>query len=129
MDAGAPQQPDDDESRQRYRARLGAWCQVAGAVLALATLIRSLLDVISAQQAIGLELSAALLIIGGIIATLVSDTSVGYESGFRAGLRTGFVLSRLRSLHRRYGKEGLATRAAHRPRHAQPSTRRRMSRR
>lgn len=57
------------------------------------------------------------------------DMSVYFESGFRAGLRTGSVLSRLRSLFGCHGTKFVATRAARRPRYAQPSTRRRMLRR
>jgi hypothetical protein len=110
MYAGAPQQPDDDDSRQRHRGRIAVWCQIAGAVLALATLTCSLLDLISAQQAIALGLAAALLIVGGLIADAVPDLPVGYRSGFRAGLRAASVLSRLRTLFRRRSKEGLAAR-------------------
>jgi hypothetical protein len=106
MNVGAPKQRDDDESRQRQMARLAVWCQAAGTVLALATLTGSWLDMISAQQAIALGLSAALLIIGGLIATAVPDMSVDFESGFRAGLRTGSVLSRLRSLFGWGGRPG-----------------------
>ena len=113
MDAGAPQQPDDDQSRRGHRARLAVWCQVAGAVLALATLACSLLGVISAQQAIALGLPAALLIVGGVIVTAGRDLPAACGSGFRAGLRTGTLLSRLRSWFRR-GAGGLAA----------PSTRR-----
>lgn len=109
MEASAPQQPDD-EGEQRNRARLAAWCQAAGAVLALATLTLSLLDVITPQQAIALGLVAALLIIGGLIVTAGPDLSVGFRSGFRAGLRAGSLVGRLRSLFRRCGNGGLGCR-------------------
>ena len=108
MDAGAPQEPDDDHGQQGHRARLAVWCQVAGAVLALATLACSLLGVISAQQAIALGLPAVLLIVGGVIATAARDLPAASGSGFRAGLRTGSALSRLRSRLRRRDKGGLA---------------------
>lgn len=99
MAAGEPQQPDD--GKQRPWARIAAWCQVIGAVLAIATLTCSLLGVISAQQAIALGLPATLLVVGGLIAAAAVDPSEGERLGFLAGLRAGTLLRRQRSLFRR----------------------------
>lgn len=101
MAAGEPQQPDDDNRTQRRRARLAAWCQDIGAVVAIVTLTCTLLNVISAQQALALGLPAMLLIIGGLIAAAAIDPSISGRRGFRAGLRVGGLLRRLRSLCRR----------------------------
>jgi hypothetical protein len=100
MVAGDPQQPDDHR-RQRQHARVAAWCQAVGAVLAIATLTCSLLDVISAQQAIALGLPAALFIIGGLIAAASVDPSTAEQLGIRAGLRVGTLLRLFRSAFRR----------------------------
>lgn len=96
MAAGEPRQPDDNRT-QRQRARLAAWSQVIGAVLAIVTLTCTLLNVISAQQAIALGLPAILLIIGGLITTATIDPSTSGQRGLQAGLRVGRLLRRLRS--------------------------------
>jgi hypothetical protein len=101
MAAGEPQQPDDDNRTQRRRARLAAWCQVIGAVVAIVTLTCTLLNVISAQQALALGLPAMLLIIGGLIAAAAVDPSTSRRRGFQAGLHVGGLLRMLRSLFRR----------------------------
>lgn len=104
MAAGEPQQPDDDNRTQRKRARLAALSQVIGAVLAIVTLTCTLLNVISAQQAVAAGLPAALLIVGGLIAAAAVDPSSTERRAFQAGLRVGKLLRRLRaSLRRRVG--------------------------
>lgn len=104
MAAGEPQQPDDDNRTQRKRARLAALSQVIGAVLAIVTLTCTLLNVISAQQAVAAGLPAVLLIVGGLIAATAIDPSSTERRAFRAGLRVGKLLRRLRaSLRRRVG--------------------------
>jgi hypothetical protein len=107
MDAGAPQQPDDN-STPRRRARLAAWAEVAGVILAIATVICSLLGVLSAQQAVALGLPAVLLIAGGLIAAAAPDPSTGRRLGFQAGLWAGALLSLCRSLFRCRGSGSLA---------------------
>lgn len=101
MAAGEPQQPDDDNRARRQRAVVAVWCQVIGAVLAIATLTCSLLGVISAQQAVALGLPAVLLIIGGLVAAAAIDPANSERLGFRAGLRVGKILRRLVSVIRR----------------------------
>lgn len=102
MAAGEPQQPDDNNSDrgQRQRARVAAWCEAIGAVLAIATLISSLLNAISAQQAVAMGLPAVLLTAGGLIAASTLAESDGGRIGFRAGLRVGTLLRKLRSAFR-----------------------------
>lgn len=103
MAAGEPQKPDDNRT-QRKRARLAAWSQVIGAVLAIVTLTCTLLNVISVQQAVALGLLAVLLIIGGLIAAAAIDPLSSERRGLRAGLRVGKFLRRLHSsLRRRVG--------------------------
>jgi len=104
MAAGEPQQPDHDNRTQRKRARLAAWSQVIGAVLVIVTLTCTLLNVISAQQAVALGLPAVLLILGGLIAAAAIDPSSTERRAFRAGLRVGNLLRRLQAaLRRRVG--------------------------
>lgn len=100
MASGEPQQPDDNGT-QRQRARLAAWCQVTGAVIAMATVICSRLNVISTQQTIALGLPAVMLIVGGVIAGSTVDPSTAQRLGFRAGLHVGNLLRGLRSAFRR----------------------------
>jgi Na+/melibiose symporter-like transporter len=100
MAAGEPQQPDDDRT-QRKRARLAAWSQVIGAVLVIVTLTCTLLNVISAQQAVALGLPAVLLIVGGLIAAAAIDSSSSERRAFRTGLRVGNLLRRLYAALRR----------------------------
>jgi hypothetical protein len=102
MEAGAPQQPDNDRPH-RDRARLGAWCQVAGAILAVVTLTCALFGVITAMLAIALAVPAALLIVGGLILAAPGDASAGQRFGFRVGLRFGALLSQIRSIFRSRG--------------------------
>lgn len=103
MAAGEPQKPDDhdDDGRQRQLARLAAWSQLIGAMLAIATLVLARLGDISAQQAVALGLPAAVLVIGGLIIAAAVDPSDGERHGFQAGLHVGTLLRRLRSLFRR----------------------------
>lgn len=101
MAAGEPQQPDEDNGAQRQRARLAAWCQFIGAGLAIATLISSLFNVISAQQAVAIGLPAALLIVGGLIATATLEESDSGQFGFRTGLHVGRLMRALRDVFRR----------------------------
>lgn len=102
MAAGEPEHTDDN-GRHRQRARIAAWCQIIGAVLAIATLACSLLGVISAQQAVALGLPAVVLVVGGLITTAAIDASVSERLGFRAGLHVGRLLRRLRAVLRRMG--------------------------
>jgi len=108
MAAGEPQRPADDNGTQRQRARLAAWCRVTGAVLAMATVICLRLNVISIQQAVAIGLLAVLLIVGGLIAGSTVDPATAHRLGFRAGLRVGTLLRRLRSALRRRGPSGRA---------------------
>lgn len=102
MAAGEPEQPDED-SPQRRRAALATWSEVFGAVLAIATLVCSLLGVISAQQAVALGLPAVVLILGGLIAVWVPNPRTGHRLGFQAGRQVGTLLNFCRSLtHRRH---------------------------
>lgn len=109
MAAGEPQQPDDNNGTQPQRASVAAWCKAIGAVLAIATLICSLLSVISAQQAVAIGLPAVLLIVGGLIATSALAEPNGGRIGFRVGLRLGALVRRLRSAFgRRLHRPGLS---------------------
>jgi len=98
---GSPQQPADIKSR--HQAGLTALCQVGGTVLALATLTCSLLEVISAQQAIAMGLPAAVLVTGDLITASIPDPSTSKRLGFRAGLRAGSLVNLCRSLVRHRG--------------------------
>jgi len=98
MAAGEPQQPDDDNKGQRQRATVAAWCQVAGALLAIATVTFARLAMLSAQQTIALALPAVLLIVGGVIAASTVDRSTAEQLGFRTGLHVGKLLRWLRSV-------------------------------
>src|SRR5262245_54050514 len=98
MAAGEPKHPDDDNGSQRQRARLAAWCQVIGAILAIATVTCALLDVISTQQAVALGLPAVLLIAGGLISAATIDPPTAVRLGFRSGLHVGTLLRKLRSM-------------------------------
>lgn len=100
MAAGEPEQPDVDDGRLRQRARMAAWCQAVGAVLAIATVTCARLDVISTQQTVALGLPAVMLIVGGVIAASTIDTATAQRLGFRAGLHTGLLVRRVRSLFR-----------------------------
>jgi hypothetical protein len=108
MDAGGPQQPDDNTT-PRLRARLAAWCEVAGVILGIATVICSLLGVLSAQQAVALGLPTVLLIVGGLIAAASPDASTGRRLGFQAGLQAGALLRLWRSLFRRHRNGSLTS--------------------
>lgn len=100
MAAGDPEEPDDN--LLRGRATMAALCQVAGVALAIATLVCSLLAVISAQQAVALGLPAVVLILGGLIAVWVPDHQTGRRLGYQVGRVTGALLNLWRSLaHRR----------------------------
>ncbi|HTW01452.1 MAG TPA: hypothetical protein VMF87_14240 [Streptosporangiaceae bacterium] len=100
MDAEPPQ-PAGNDSPRRRRARRAAWCVIAGLILVAAAVTCAPLDVISPQQAIAVGLPGALLIVGGLIAGAAPDAAASRRLGFRAGLRTGSLLSRLRSVFRR----------------------------
>ena len=102
MAAGEPERPDDNP--QRRRARVATSCQVIGAVLAIATLICSLLGAISAQQAVALGLPAAVLILGGFIAVWVPDPQASHRLGFQASVHVGVLLKLWRSVVRRHGR-------------------------
>jgi len=98
MDGGPPR-PEDDRPR-RARARRAAWCASAGVILATAAVICLALNAISPQQAIALGLPGALLILGGLIALAVPDTTTGDRLGFHAGFQIGSLLTRFRSFFR-----------------------------
>ena len=98
MAAGEPTQPDDDSRGQRQRATVAAWCQAAGALLAIATVTLGWLAMLSAQQTIALSLPAVLLIVGGVIAASTVDRATAEQLGFRTGLHVGKLLRWLRSL-------------------------------
>jgi uncharacterized membrane protein len=102
MAAGEPQQPDDNPLRRR--SQVATSCQVIGAVIVIATLVCSLLGVISAQQAVALGLPAVVLILGGLIAVWVPDPQTSHRLGVRAGLQAGALLKLWRSLVRRRGR-------------------------
>jgi hypothetical protein len=99
MDAEPPQ-PSENCSPPPRRVRRAAWCVIAGLILVTAAVICAALDVMSAQQGIALGLPGALLILGGLIAAAAPDGAASRRLGFRAGLRTGSLLSRLRSVFR-----------------------------
>ena len=105
MEAGAPQEPDDHSS-QRFRARLTIWCEGAGVLLGLATVLCCLLHLVSRQQAVAMGLPAVLLIVGGLIAAAAPDPSAGRRFGFQVGLIAGSLMSVWRSLFHR--DKGLA---------------------
>jgi hypothetical protein len=98
MAAGEPRQPDDNKRGQRQRATVAAWCQAAGALLAIVAVVFAGLNVITAQQTIALGLPAVLLIVGGVIAASTVDRSTAEQLGFRTGLHVGKLLRWLRSL-------------------------------
>jgi hypothetical protein len=99
--AGSPQRRQD--AKLRHQARLPALCQVGGAVLALATLTCTLLELISAQQAIAMGLPAAMLVTGDLITASVPDPSTSKRLGFQVGLRAGTLVNLCRSLGRHRG--------------------------
>jgi hypothetical protein len=107
MRAGLPQRPDEIQHRKQAgragQVDLATLCQAGGAVLAVATLTCSLLNVISANQAIALGLPATVLVIGGLIASSVPDPSVSSRLGFQAGLRAGALVNLYRSFVRYRG--------------------------
>ncbi len=102
MAAGKPQQPED--YRLRRRSRVATSCQVIGAVTVIATLVCSLLGVISAQQAVALGLPAVVLTLGGLIAIWGPDPQTGHRLGFQAGLHVGVLIKLWRSVVRRHGR-------------------------
>jgi uncharacterized membrane protein len=71
--------------RSWSRTRLAAWSTAAGATLALATVIVSALDAVSAQQAIAMALPAGLTTVGGLIRTKVPDAWAAWRRGFQHG--------------------------------------------
>jgi len=99
--AGSPQRPED--VKPRHPPGLAALCQVGGAVLALATLTCSLLELISAQQAIAMGLPAAMLVTGDLITASVPDPSTSKRLGYQVGLRAGTLVNMCRSLGRHRG--------------------------
>jgi anti-sigma factor RsiW len=99
MNVGPQQRPDGRRPR-RTRARAAAWSVSTGVIVGAAGLICMALGAVSAQQAIALYLPGALLIVGGLIAAAIPDAATGQRAGFEAGFRTGWLLSRLRSLFR-----------------------------
>lgn len=103
MRTGPPQRPDNFLHRQQ--TGLAALCQIVGAILLLATLMCSLLGVISAQQAIAMGLPAAVLIIGDLTAASIPDVSTSSRLGFQAGLRAGTLVNLWRSFVRRGGSQ------------------------
>ena len=107
MCAGLPQRADEiqhhEQAGRADQVDLATLCQAGGAVLAVATLTCSLLDVISADQAIALGLPAAVLVLGGLIASSIPDPSVSSRLGFQAGLRAGALVNLCRSLVRYRG--------------------------
>jgi hypothetical protein len=100
MEAGAPQEPDGHAS-QRRRARLTVWCEGAGVLLGLATVLCCLFHVVSRQQAVAMGLPAVLLIVGGLIAATAPDPAAGRRFGFQAGFLAGSFMSIWRSLFHR----------------------------
>jgi len=109
MDSGAQPRPDGDGPQWRW-ARLAAWCQLVGVILALATLICCLLGDVSPQQALALGLPALVLIVGSLFLGVASDPEAGRRFGFHVGLYAGSVLRLWRYVFRGRGKGALAIR-------------------
>jgi hypothetical protein len=103
MEAEAPREPEDD-SPPRLRARLAVWCEGAGVILGVATVVCSMANVISAQQAVAMGLPAVLLIAVGLIAAATPDASTGRRVGFQIGLIVGSLVTVWRFLFRHRGK-------------------------
>jgi hypothetical protein len=92
-----PPQHSADHARRRPRDGLAAWCAAAGVSLGIAAVLCSALGAISAQQTIALAMPGAILIVGGLIASISADAATAQRHGFDVGLRLGSVLSRWRS--------------------------------
>jgi hypothetical protein len=103
MEAEAPQEPEDD-SPPRLRARLAVWCEGAGVILGVATVVCSLADTITAQQAVAIGLPAVLLIAAGLITAASPDASTGRRIGFQVGLIFGSLTTVWRFLFRHRDK-------------------------
>jgi hypothetical protein len=104
MNAGAPQPPGNQRPRV-FRARLAAWCAVAGVLIGTTAVICKAVGAISVQQTIALALPAALLIIGAVIAAAARDTGTAQRHGLQAGFQLGSLLSRARSIFRHSGDD------------------------
>jgi hypothetical protein len=68
-----------------FRARLARWCTVAGLAAAVAIVILSAINAVSAQQAIALILPAAITALVGLNLMIVPDALTAWRRGFRQG--------------------------------------------
>jgi len=105
MDAEPPQSADR-HGGDRRKARRAFWFAGAGVVAGLTIAIVSALGEISGKQAVIMGLPAAVLALGGLAVAVAPDPETAERQGFQAGLRTGWLIRRWRSVFGRRGSGG-----------------------
>jgi hypothetical protein len=65
-----------------------------GGILGLVTIILSVVNLVSAQQAIALALPTTVITIGGVIRSVIPDYRTAWRRGFKEGCRVALISQR-----------------------------------
>lgn len=82
--------------RQRFgrigfspREKLAAGCTAVGITTVVTTVIVTATNMVSAQQAVAMALSAGLTLLGGLLGLFIPDPWTAWRRGFRQGCEAG----------------------------------------